>query len=102
MAEMLGDSIEVEVAYALPDAQTVVTLTVPSGTTVQEAVSQSGIAAKHPEIDWNRAAIGIFGERVSVSTALKDHDRIEIYRPLIADPKQVRRNRARGRNTKGR
>jgi putative ubiquitin-RnfH superfamily antitoxin RatB of RatAB toxin-antitoxin module len=102
MAEALSNLIEVEVAYALPQTQTVVTLTVAAGTTVKDAIVQSGLAAQHPEVDWDAVTVGIFGERVSVSTVLNDHDRVEIYRPLIADPKQARHNRASGRNAKRR
>ena len=98
MAEALSNLIEVEVVYALPQMQIVVTLTVAAGTTVKEAIARSGIAAKHPEVDWDAVTVGIYGERVTVSTVLKDHDRVEIYRPLTADAKQARRNRARGRN----
>ena len=102
MAEALRELIEVEVVYALPHTQTAVTLTVPAGTTVEVAIARSGIATQHPEVDWDAVTVGIFGERVTVSTALNDHDRVEIYRPLVADPKRARRNRARRPNTKGR
>ncbi len=94
MADTTG-WIEVEVVYALPRTQTVVTLKVPVGTTVKDAIARSGIAARHPEIDWNAVAVGIYGKRTSVAAALNDHDRVEVYRPLIADPKQARRKRAR-------
>jgi hypothetical protein len=87
--------IEIEVVYALPRTQTAVTLKVPVGTTVKEAIALSGIAARHPEIDWNAVAVGIYGKRTSVAAALNDHDRVEIYRSLTADPKQARRKRAR-------
>ena len=96
MAEAHRNLIEIEVVYASPQTQTVITLIVPVGTTVKEALTMSGITAKHPEVDWGAAAVGVFGRRVSLATALDDHDRIEIYRPLIADPKQVRRARVRG------
>ena len=102
MAKTLSDLIEVEVVYALPQTQTTVTLTVAAGTTVKDAIVQSRIAAQHPQLDWGTAVVGIFGERVAVTKVLNDHDRVEIYRPLIADPKQARRSRARARNTKGR
>jgi putative ubiquitin-RnfH superfamily antitoxin RatB of RatAB toxin-antitoxin module len=86
--------IEIEVVYALPQLQTVVALTVPPGTTVSQAIIRSGIAARHPEVDPESASAGIFGRRVRNSTVLRAHDRVEIYRPLIADPKQARRRRA--------
>lgn len=88
------DHIEVEVAYALPRTQTVVTLKVPVGTTVKEAIARSGIAAQSAGGDWNTVAVGICGKRASLATVLHEHDRVEIYRPLIADPKQARRKRA--------
>jgi putative ubiquitin-RnfH superfamily antitoxin RatB of RatAB toxin-antitoxin module len=87
--------IEIEVVYALPDRQTIIALKVPAGTVVERAISISGIAEKHPEIDWNRSGLAIFGVRVLPTTVLHAWDRIEICRPLIADPKQARRRRAR-------
>ena len=95
MADQNHDLIEVEVAYALPRTQTVVTLKVPIGTTVKEAIALSGIAAQPADGDWNTVAVGIFGKRAPLATVLRERDRVEIYRPLIADPKQARRKRAR-------
>lgn len=85
-------------AYALPRTQIVVTLKVPAGTTLREAIARSGIAAQPAGGDWNLAAVGICGKRAPLSTVLHEHDRVEIYRPLIADPKQARRKRARLRD----
>ena len=87
--------MEVEVVYALPDKQTVVTLAVPSGTTLMQAVVRSGILATYPEIDSATMTVGIFGRRAGFETVLKERDRIEIYRPLAADPKRARIKRAR-------
>ncbi len=84
----------VEVVYALPEQATVITLNIDDTTTVGEAISQSGILAKHPDIDLSRQAVGIFSQIVSLDTVPRDGDRIEIYRPLIADPKEMRRRRA--------
>jgi uncharacterized protein len=98
MADAKRDWIEVRVVYALPRTQTEVTLKVPVGTTVKEAIVRSGISAKHSGVDWDTLAVGIFGKRALLSTALREHDRVEIYRPLIADPKQARRQRAKLRN----
>lgn len=95
MADHSHDLIEVEVAYALPRTQIVVTLKVPAGTTLREAIARSGIAAQPAGGDWNLVAVGICGKRAPLSTVLHEHDRVEIYRPLIADPKQARRKRAR-------
>ena len=93
-----GDIIVVEVACALPRTQIVVTLKVPVGTTVAEAIARSGIARQPAGGGWSSIAVGIWGKRTSLATVLQEHDRVEIYRPLIADPKQARRKRARLRD----
>jgi len=72
-------------------------LRLPRGATVSDALAQSGLAALHPELDVAAAPVGIFGRRVESKRALADGDRVEIYRPLVADPKTARRKRA-GRN----
>lgn len=86
--------LNVQVAYALPAETTLLDLRVGSEATVREAIERSGILAQHPEIDLAKNKIGIFGKLVKLDSALHDRDRIEIYRPLIADPKEVRRQRA--------
>jgi putative ubiquitin-RnfH superfamily antitoxin RatB of RatAB toxin-antitoxin module len=100
---MMTDSsmIRVEVAYALPEKQTLLSLSVPAGTTALEAVEQSGILAIFPQIDVNTDKMGIFSQVLGTkglddpaSYKLRERDRVEIYRPLIADPKEVRRRRA--------
>ncbi|UZE96835.1 RnfH family protein [Alkalimarinus alittae] len=88
--------IKVEVAYATPDAQKIIVVEVPEGTTMYDAVVQSGIVGAFPQINIDTDKMGIFGKAVKNS---KDHqliegDRVEIYRPLIIDPKQARLNRA--------
>ncbi len=88
------DELAVEVAYALPDRQLLIALTVPEGTTLREAIEHSGLLAQFPEIDLTRNAVGVFGKLRALGDALEDGDRVEIYRPLIADPKVVRRQRA--------
>lgn len=90
----MSEQIEVEVVYALPETQTLLKLKVADGTTALEAIERSGILEKHPEIDTGKNKIGIFGKLVKADTALRMHDRVEIYRPLIADPKEVRKKRA--------
>jgi len=90
----MNDNINVEVVYALPDQQTLLKIVVPVGTTVEEAVLASAITDKHPEIDLATNKMGIFGKLTKATAELRDHDRIEIYRPLLADPKEVRRRRA--------
>ncbi len=86
--------IPIEVAYALPERQTLLRLEVPEGTTAREAILRSGILERHPEIDFAHAKIGIFAKPVQGDRVLHAGDRVEIYRPLIADPKAVRRQRA--------
>lgn len=93
-AESVAETIEVELVYALPHKQTLLKFQVPAGTRVAEAVQLSGIMAKHPEIDLGKNKLGIFGKLAKLDAELRERDRIEIYRPLIADPKEVRRRRA--------
>lgn len=86
--------IMVEVAYALPKQQLIVPVNIAEGTTAEAAVLASGIMEKFPEIDLTLNKLGIFGKLVKPDTVLRHLDRVEIYRPLIADPKEVRRQRA--------
>jgi putative ubiquitin-RnfH superfamily antitoxin RatB of RatAB toxin-antitoxin module len=90
----MNDKIDIEVVYALPDKQTLLKQQVAAGTTVLEAIRASGILEKHPQIDIATSKLGIFGKLVKPDMLLREKDRIEIYRPLIADPKEVRRKRA--------
>ena len=89
-----SNSINVEVAYALPDEQSILVLQVPEGTSVIEAARQSGITGKYEGIDLDNAKFGIFGKVVAPTQVLHTGERVEIYRPLIADPKEVRKARA--------
>ncbi len=84
----------IEVAYATPDAQKIIECEIVGGTSPREALRQSNIKEFFPEIDLDRCDLGVFGKLVADSYELVDGDRIEIYRPLIADPKEVRRQRA--------
>ncbi len=86
--------ITVEVAYALPDKQLIIPVQVPQQSNIEAAIHASGILQKFPEIDLTRNRIGIFGKLTRLNANLRNLDRIEIYRPLIADPKAVRRKRA--------
>ena len=88
------NEIMVEVAYALPSKQLIIPLKVTVGTTAESAVRASGVLERFPEIDLSTNKIGIFGKLVKNDTALRALDRVEIYRPLIADPKEVRKQRA--------
>lgn len=89
--------LRVEVVYALRDRQVLLTLEVEPGTTARVAVERSGILQRHPEVDLARTRLGVFGRVVSSGTPLRDGDRVEIYRPLIANPRQARRERAQRR-----
>jgi len=90
----MSANVEIEVVYALPDRQTLLRRSVPAGTTVAGGIQLSGVLDKHPEIDLAVNKLGIFGKLTKADAVLRDKDRIEIYRPLIADPKEVRRKRA--------
>jgi len=88
-------TIPVEVAYALPDKQAIVPVVVPEGTTALEAAEKSRIAEQFDElVISDDLKLGIFGKAVSPSQVLRPGDRVEIYRPLQADPKEVRKARA--------
>ncbi|MFT6916288.1 MAG: putative ubiquitin-RnfH superfamily antitoxin RatB of RatAB toxin-antitoxin module [Motiliproteus sp.] len=88
--------MNVEVAYALPNEQKILTVRVEVGSTVYEAVIRSGIVEKFPQIDPDKDAMGIFGKAVRDprSAVLQEGQRVEIYRPLTIDPKVARANRA--------
>ena len=90
----MSGKINIEVVYALPDEQVLFRQQLPDGITVAEAIRLCGILEKYPGIDLAANKLGIFGKLAKLDTALRDKDRIEIYRPLIADPKEVRRKRA--------
>jgi putative ubiquitin-RnfH superfamily antitoxin RatB of RatAB toxin-antitoxin module len=91
----MAGMINVEVVYALPHRQELVGVRLPEGASVREALDASGLLQKYPEIQPDRAnKLGIFARLVKLDTELRDRDRVEIYRPLIADPKAVRKKRA--------
>ncbi len=91
---MASAELRVEVAYATSQEQAVVELVLPAGSTVEEAITRSGLLARFPEIDLGRNRVGIFGVLAGLNDPLEDGARVEIYRPLIANPKDVRRRRA--------
>lgn len=97
MAEGL---VRVEVAYAAPDRQWLIGLEVPAGTTAREAIRLSGLVEECPGVDTT--SIGIFGEHVAQDRIIEDGDRVEIYRSLVADPREVRRELARQGKSMGR
>lgn len=90
----MTDKINIEIVYALRDDQTLLKKAVPEGTTVLEGIQASGLLEKYPELDLAAHKLGIFGKLTKPDAVLREMDRIEIYRPLIADPKEVRRRRA--------
>ncbi len=94
------DKYFIEVVYALPEEQTLISLDVEQGTTVEQAVKLSGVLEKFTDIDLTKNKIGIFGKVTKSDQVLRDKDRIEIYRPLIADPKESRRKRAEKKEAK--
>lgn len=89
-----SNKINIEVVYALPHEQTLLKVQVTSGTSLGDGVKLSGIMDKYPEIDLDKGKFGIFGKLSKTDTELREQDRIEIYRPLLADPKEVRKRRA--------
>jgi putative ubiquitin-RnfH superfamily antitoxin RatB of RatAB toxin-antitoxin module len=86
--------ITVEVAYAKPGEQRIFRLQADSGCTVQQAIELSNVLEHFPEIDLAQAKVGIFGKLAKLDAILHQDDRVEIYRPLIADPKEARKKRA--------
>ena len=86
--------INVEVCYALPEKQTLLQLSVAADTTIQVVIERSGILEKHPEIVLKKDKVGVFSKLAKLSDTLHDGDRVEIYRPLLIDPKEVRKQRA--------
>ena len=84
----------VEVAYALTEKQSLISLEVEEGTTLKDAIEASGILEKYNEIDLSKQQVGIFSKFATLDTVLREKDRVEIYRSLIADPKEVRKERA--------
>jgi len=88
-----SDSIHVEVAYAKPSIQVIIPLEVPLATTVLQVIEISGILDRFEEINLNQNKVGIFSKPCALDTKLREGDRVEIYRPLLADPKEIRRRR---------
>lgn len=91
---MSAANINVEVIFALPTQQPLLRVQLPEGATVGDAIRASGVLEAHPEIDLAKNKVGIFSKLVKLDEQVRDRDRVEIYRPLIADPKEVRRKRA--------
>ena len=90
----MSESIEIQVAYARPERQELVSFKLPAGCTLRQAVEASGLMQKYPEIDIDGGKFGIYAKLSKPDTVLRAGDRVEIYRPLLADPKAVRKKRA--------
>jgi len=88
------EAIHVEVAYARPEEQVILPVAVDPGTTVEQAIHYSGILERFSDIDLATSKVGVFGKLAKLDAVLHDRDRVEIYRPLLADPKEVRKLRA--------
>jgi len=96
-----SEIIAVEVAYARPDEQVILSVEAEQGITLEQAIEKSGVLERFPEIELGKNKVGIFAKLSKLNTELKAGDRVEIYRPLIADPKEVRRKReAEGKRMK--
>jgi putative ubiquitin-RnfH superfamily antitoxin RatB of RatAB toxin-antitoxin module len=88
-----SDPIAVQVVYALPRRQCAIKLQLPQDATIAQAIERSGILAQFPQIDLTTSTVGVFGRLATLETMLREGDRVEIYRGLLADPKVVRRER---------
>ncbi|EJD6408578.1 RnfH family protein [Providencia sp. CRE-3FA-0001] len=86
--------LSIEVTYALPEKQFLLSVKVADGTTIEDAIIASGILALRDDIDLKKNKVGIYSRPAKLTDKVQDGDRIEIYRPLIADPKELRRKRA--------
>jgi putative ubiquitin-RnfH superfamily antitoxin RatB of RatAB toxin-antitoxin module len=86
--------MRIEVVYAHPEAPCCISLSLPAGATVEQALNLSGILNRCPEIDLACNKVGIFGQIASLKQLLAPGDRVEVYRPLLTDPKEIRRRRA--------
>lgn len=93
-SEQAVQMITVEVSYALPEEQIILSLEIASDCTVEEAIKRSGILEAFPQIDLDSDKVGIFGKMCKLNATLRNKDRVEIYRKLIADPKESRRQQA--------
>ena len=99
---MTDQQISIEVAYALPDQQALLEVVIEQGTSVEQAIKASGIIKRFPQIDLSKDKVGIWNRTCKLSDEPKNGDRIEVYRPLIADPKEARRRRAEKAKDEGR
>ena len=91
----MADDIQVEVAYALPNEQWVIALRLPIGATARDAIERSGVLSKAPDWTLEQGKLGIYSRPATLDQVLRDRDRVELYRPLLIDPKEARRQRAK-------
>jgi hypothetical protein len=89
----MSTMLSIEVCYALPGGQTLIAVELPDGATVQQALDASGILKRYPQINLAGQKVGVFGKLKPLDAVLADHDRVEIYRPLMVDPKAARQRR---------
>ncbi|USD38434.1 MULTISPECIES: RnfH family protein [Ferrimonas] len=90
----MAEGFSVDVVYALPDGATVISVQAHADNSAEQLVRDSGMLARHPEIDLTKNKLGVFSRQVKADYQVQPGERIEIYRPLIADPKEVRKRRA--------
>ena len=102
METSMGNKLTIEVAYDTPDKQVLLTVHPQEGATVEECIRMSDVLEQFPEIDLEQQKVGIWNKTVKLNAQPRDGDRIEIYRPLIADPKAVRKRRAEEAKQSGR
>jgi putative ubiquitin-RnfH superfamily antitoxin RatB of RatAB toxin-antitoxin module len=88
------EALRVSVVYATPQEEFMHPMRVAHGTTIGQAIEESGVLSRFPNINLVTQPVGIYGRKKTLDTVLREHDRIEIYRPLVADPKDSRRKRA--------
>lgn len=92
---VMAKKIKIEVVYASPQTQKLLALDIDEGTTIEMAIHQSGILSFFPEINLQKQKVGVFGKARSLTDVVQEGDRIEIYRPLLIDPKEARRTKAK-------
>ena len=95
MTSSAAPKLRVQVVYALPERHWVIDVELPAGSTIRNAIERSRIVDECAELDLSRVAVGVFGQRRQPGELVKAGDRVEIYRPLTCDPKEMRRRRAR-------
>jgi len=98
----ISNKITIEIVYGVPHKQKILTISIDANATVEQGIKESGIMKLFPEIDLAINKVGVWNRAVKLSEILEDLDRIEVYRPLIADPKDVRKRRAEKAKLEGR